>query len=166
MSTEQILERLMQEYGDCIFRMCCLYLKDYYLAEDAAQETFLKAMKSYGSFLHNSSEKTWLTRIAINTCKNIMRTKWFRFPTVNMERHQQTDFHNPVEETIEKESITKAILSLGKNDREIIILYYYQELSVKEISLITGKKENTVNQQLRRARERLKGFLKEEYYGI
>ena len=46
MPAEQILERLMREYGDSVFRMCYLYLKDYYLAEDATQETFIKAMKS------------------------------------------------------------------------------------------------------------------------
>lgn len=50
MPAEQILERLMREYGDSVFRMCYLYLKDYYLAEDATQETFIKAMKSYDSF--------------------------------------------------------------------------------------------------------------------
>ena len=44
MSTEQILERLMREYGDSVFRMCFLYLKDYHLA-DATQGTFMKAMK-------------------------------------------------------------------------------------------------------------------------
>ena len=45
MSTEQILERLMREYGDSVFRMCFLYLKDYHLVEDATQGTFMKAMK-------------------------------------------------------------------------------------------------------------------------
>ena len=67
MPTDQYLERLMQEYGDSIFRMCYLYLKDYHLAEDAVQETFIKAMKSYDSFAHKSIEKTWLILIAINT---------------------------------------------------------------------------------------------------
>ena len=46
MSTELILERLMREYGDSVFRMCFLYLKDYHLAEDATQGTFMKAMKN------------------------------------------------------------------------------------------------------------------------
>ena len=66
MSAEQVIERLIMEYGDAILRMCYLYLKDYHLAEDAAQETFIKAMKHYESFHQKSSEKTWLTRIAIN----------------------------------------------------------------------------------------------------
>lgn len=162
MSTEQILERLMREYGDSVFRMCFLYLKDYHLAEDATQETFIKAMRSYDSFLHNSKEKTWLIRIAINTCKNVMRTRWFRFPMIDIEEQQHLDTHNTIDELIEKDSISNAIMSLKRNDRELIILYYYQELSVKEISFIMNKKENAINQQLRRARKKLKDYLKEE----
>ena len=65
---------------------------------------------------------------------------------------------------IEKDTISKAIMSLNKSDRELIILYYYQDCQVKEISLITKKKENAINQRLRRARERLKDYLKEEQY--
>ena len=165
MPAEQILERLMREYGDSVFRMCYLYLKDYYLAEDATQETFIKAMKSYDSFLHNSKEKTWLIRIAINSCKNIMRTRWFRFPMLSIEEQQYLDICKSLEDVvIEKDTVSKAIMSLNKSDRELIILYYYQELSVKEISLITKKKENAINQRLRRARERLKDYLKEEQY--
>lgn len=58
MPADQNLERMMKEYGDAILRMCFLYLKDYQLAEDAVQETFIKAMKSYDAFEHRSSEKT------------------------------------------------------------------------------------------------------------
>lgn len=110
MPAEQILERLMREYGDSVFRMCYLYLKDYYLAEDATQETFIKAMKSYDSFLHNSNEKTWLIRIAINSCKNIMRTKWFRFPMMNVDDQQYIADDHSIEEVVKK---TLAILMLG-----------------------------------------------------
>lgn len=104
MPAEQILERLMREYGDSVFRMCYLYLKDYYLAEDATQETFIKAMKSYDSFLHNSNEKIWLIRIAINSCKNIMRTKWFRFPMMNVDDQQYIADDHSIEEVVKKDS--------------------------------------------------------------
>ena len=114
MPAEQILERLMREYGDSVFRMCYLYLKDYYLAEDATQETFIKAMKSYDSFLHNSNEKTWLIRIAINSCKNIMRTKWFRFPMMNVDDQQYIADDHSIEGAVKKTVVaTLAILMLG-----------------------------------------------------
>ena len=87
MPAEPFLERLMNEYGDTILRTCYLYLRDYQLAEDAVQETFIKAMNSYGSFKHQSSEKTWLIRIAINCCKNIMRNRWFQIRQNHFEYH-------------------------------------------------------------------------------
>ena len=77
--------------------MCFLYLKDYHLAEDAAQETFIKAMKHYDSFNRKSSEKTWLTRIAINCCKNIMRMNWFRLGRGQLEENIQTVATDPIE---------------------------------------------------------------------
>lgn len=84
---------------------------------------------------------------------------------LSIEEQQYLDICKSLEDVvIEKDTISKAIMSLNKSDRELIILYYYQELSVKEISLITKKKENAINQRLRRARERLKDYLKEEQY--
>lgn len=58
MSTEQILERLMREYGDSVFRMCFLYLKDYHLAEDATQGTFMKAMKKLKDYFELHIKKS------------------------------------------------------------------------------------------------------------
>mgnify|MGYP000154107337 CR=1 FL=1 len=97
MPAEQGMERLIIEYGDAVLRMCFLYLKDYHLAEDAAQETFIKAMKHYDSFNRKSSEKTWLTRIAINCCKNIMRMNWFRLGRGQLEENIQTVATDPIE---------------------------------------------------------------------
>ncbi len=64
------LERLMDWYGDEIKRFCTLQLKDSFQAEDAAQDTFVKAWKALDTFRNDSSEKTWLIRIAVNTCRD------------------------------------------------------------------------------------------------
>ena len=60
------LERIVNEYGDALLRMCFLYLKDHAMAEDAVQETFLRAFRHQDDFQGKSSVKTWITRIAIN----------------------------------------------------------------------------------------------------
>lgn len=161
---EEKIEQLLNDYGNAIFRMCFLYLKDYHLAEDAVQETFIKAMYAYDSFQHKSNEKTWLTQIAINSCKNIMRTKWFRLSRNELKDDIQTndDFLSKI---IEENSISKAIMQLRAGDRKMILLYYYQELSMKEIAEIIGKSENTVIQRVNRARSRLKKILLEVGYG-
>lgn len=164
MPVNQCLEKLMSDYGDTIFRMCFLYLRDYQLAEDATQETFIKAMTSYEKFEHRSSEKTWLTRIAINCCKNIMRTNWFQIIKNNIIESDGNVSDNLINDFIEKNSFSNAILKLDLGDRKLIILYYYQELSIKDIAVISATSENTVNQRLFRARKRLKKILMEDGY--
>ena len=74
----ETVERLMEEYGDGVLRQCLLMLGDRAQAEDAAQETFFRAWKSYGDFRGMSSEKTWLTAIAANVCRSLLRSPWTR----------------------------------------------------------------------------------------
>ena len=69
------LEAWMEQYGTELLRLCYLYIKDHQLAEDAVQDTFVKAYTKYDSFRGNSSIKTWLTAIAINVCRDIMRRR-------------------------------------------------------------------------------------------
>ena len=68
----------MRRYGDALVRMCCLYLNDASLAQDAAQDTFIKAWRNLGQFRGECDERTWLMRIAINTCRDYHRTAWLR----------------------------------------------------------------------------------------
>ena len=162
MPAEKLSNRLINEYGDTILRMCFLYLKDYHLAEDAAQETFIKAVRNYDSFEQKSSEKTWLIKIAVNCCKNIMRSRWFRFDFLNIDEYPNvTDSNCEINNMILKDTISDTIMKLNVLEREIIILHYYQELSIKEISSMLGKSENAVNQRLFRARKKLKSIMKE-----
>ncbi len=164
MQAEAFLERLMREYGDAILRMCCLYLKDYQLAEDAVQETFMKAMKSYEGFEHQSSEKTWLIRIAMNCCKNVMRNRWFQIRQNHLQEGGEGTEEDPVNALLERDSVSAAIMRLNGNDRQVLVLYYYQELSVREIAAVTGKTENAVMQRLNRARGKMKKKLEEIGY--
>ncbi|MCI8560595.1 MAG: RNA polymerase sigma factor [Dorea sp.] len=164
MPANKNLERLIDVYGDSLLRMCFLYLKDYHLAEDAVQETFIKVIKAYDTFEHKSSEKTWITRIAINTCKNIMRNHWFQTIKNNMDTNIPEICGNPIDDFCEKASVTGAILKLKADDRQAVVLYYYQEMSVKEIAKITGKTQSAVMQRLNRARKRLKKILMEDGY--
>lgn len=145
MPAEQGIERLITEYGDA---------------------TFIKAMKHYDSFNRKSSEKTWLTRIAINCCKNIMRMNWFRLGCGQLEENMQTVVTDPIENVLEKDGIARAIQSIEVQDKELIILYYYQELSMKEIAQVIGKSENVTIQRVNRARKKLKKILMEVGYGL
>lgn len=72
------LERLVLRYQQPLLRTCFLYLRDRALAEDAVQETFLKAYRSLASFRGECSEKTWLMKIAMNTCCDLRRAHRLR----------------------------------------------------------------------------------------
>ena len=98
MPADDLLERMIRDYGDALLRTCYLYLKDYHLAEDAVQETLIKAMKHYGGFRHHSDEKTWLTRIAINCCKNMIRKKWYRQEREELDGAASPDTEDAINE--------------------------------------------------------------------
>ena len=151
------IERMMREYGDTLLRMCIIYLKDRALAEDAVQETFIKVYQKYYTFNQISEEKTWIMRIAINVCKNYMRTSWFKrvktgldLETISKERIDQ----NFIERERQKQILSE-IAELERKYKEVILLYYYQEMSTKEIASILHIKEGTVRVRLQRPRQKL-----------
>ena len=166
MINDQVLEVLMNKYGDMVLRTCFLYLRDYHLAEDATQETFVKVFKSYEKFEHRSDEKTWIIKIAINCCKNIRRTHWFSVKKCSYDELSEKieEKNSSLPEKENKQILSNAIMQLNDKDREIIILYYYPEFSIEEIALVMDKKENSMCQQLRRARNKLKKILLQEGY--
>lgn len=151
---EELFKKLVTQYGNSILRMCYMYLKDYQLAEDVTQETFLQVWNKYETFENKSSEKTWITRIAINLCKNCMRASWFK--RISIEELPEIFENDSSEMILNKGTISLKIMKLPQKYREVILLYYYQELSVKEISAVLNQKETTILQRLKRARECLK----------
>ena len=72
---EQTLERLMTDYGDRVMRTCLLFLQDRPLAEDASQETFIRAWRALDQLREGDTEKAWLMKIAVNVCKSALRTR-------------------------------------------------------------------------------------------
>lgn len=155
---EAAIERMMDAYGSGILRLCCLYLKDYALAEDAAQETFVRAYRGLSGFRAQSSEKTWLTRIAVNVCKNLLRSPWRRLTDWKLTPEKLPD---PSCELMARDGdVLREVTRLPVKYREAILLYYYQELSLREIALLLNIPQATVSTRLSRARAMLKDRLK------
>lgn len=158
---EDYLTSLMDNYGNSVFRMCYAYLKDYQLAEDVAQETFIRVYQHYGEYHNQSSVKTWIIQIAINLCKNHMRTHWWkdRLQQVFLETEEAvTENYDSV---LNGQLILEEIGKLSPKYKEVILLYYYQEFKISEIAKILNVKESTIKARLVRAREKLKPNLRE-----
>lgn len=108
----QRLEGWIAVYGTGILRICYLYLRDAALAQDAMQDTFVKAWRKMDTFegRNGSSEKTWLTHIAINTCRDYRRSRWLRF--VDM-RQSIEELPLPVHQvTPEERELFQSVLAL------------------------------------------------------
>lgn len=158
---ETKMEQLIHDYGNNLLRLCTLYLKDRYLAEDALQEVYIRVWKKYSLFEGQSQEKTWMTRIAINVCKNYMRSPWHIKTEIQEISELIGKEVNEYQQIDNKIDLMKGILKLKEKYRVMILLYYYQELSVKEIAFVLNRKESTVLTHLKRAREQLKKYLTE-----
>ena len=162
MHQDQWLEDAMTQWEVPLLRTCYLLLRDSALAEDAVQETFLKAWRAYGAYRQEASEKTWLMRIAVNTCRDMTRSRWFcRVDrTVNMD-----DLPEPsVAFTEPDDTLARAVLSLPDNLRQVITLRYYQGMSVQEVADVLRVHRRTVHYRLDKAERILRDALEDWYH--
>ena len=164
MEAENIIEDLYHNHARNIQRLCYLYLGDAAASEDAMKETFLKAYEKYPLFRGNSDIKTWLTRIAINTCKDMQRRDAGKnvFPAAEVLENTQHATDVP-EKSIEKLLVSEAIHRLPRELREVVILFYYQELTTRTISTVLHIPRTTVEFRLKKARGELKKVIREDY---
>lgn len=143
---EMELQSMLEAYGNDVLRLCTLYLKDRHLAEDALQETFIKVWQKYHTYLGQANEKTWIKRSSVVQIEDIVKASQCQY------RH--------IEESVD---LLNAILTLKEKYRVVLLLYYYQEFTVKEIAEILDKKQSTVLSLMKRGREQLRQKLQTNY---
>lgn len=169
-------DELVLKHKDRLFNLCYRFLGDYQEANDSAQETFIKVYQSLKRFRFESTFSTWSYRIAVNTCKNKLKSLEYRYREKMVPLHNS---ENPGEGThsaeirgeddspmtqLEKKErlilIQKAIDSLPAKQKMIVLLRDVEELSYEEIATITGYRLGTVKSKLARARLELRKKLR------
>lgn len=161
MDRDRWLEQAMEQWEVPLLRTCYLLVKDVALAEDAVQDTFVKAWQAHDHFRGEGSEKSWLMRIAVNTCRDLRRGKWFR----HVDRQvRMEDLPEPAEPfQWEDDTVTRAILALPDGLRQVVTLRYYQGFTVQEAADILKLSRRTVHYRLKKAERLLKESLEEWY---
>jgi len=149
------IDRTIEEYSNTIYKVAFSYTKDKTISEDILQDVLIKFMTDSTSFHGEEHKKAWLIRVTINECKKFFRSIW------NRRRIPLEDlypFHDP-----EKHDVFYAVMDLPKKYRLIIHLYYYEDLSIREISNVLNMNENTIRSLLYRGRKMLKDIMEVEY---
>ena len=162
---EALLTAWVDRYSDSLLRMCFISLRDWALAEDALQETFIKAWRAMPQYEHSPirNERAWLSRIAVNVCRDLRRTRWMR----PVDAAQALEMLPPSQLAVEPEDRTLLldILAMPEKYRQVLILYHYQRLTMREVAQVLGADVSTVHARLKKAEGMLRRELTEEVDG-
>ena len=151
---EKRFEEMVDQYQNALLRMCYIQLRDRSLAEDAVQETFIKAYRNLSAFEGKAGEKTWLMRITINTCRDMNRSGWMRLMDRRYTPDMLPEAAVPFEES--EEELVLAVMQLPFKLREVILLYYYQGMNTMDIADSLGISQSSVSGRLKRARDKMR----------
>lgn len=147
---------LMRRHEDRIFALCFRMLHERADAFDATQETFISAFRKADRFRGDSAFSTWLYRIGINTCKDMLR-KRSRTPVPQEEEALplETDSHRFDEAVVDRMELIEALEKLPHLYREAVILHDLGGVPYEEIADVTGDPVGTIKSRISRGRRKL-----------
>ena len=155
--TEEKFIQAVKRNSQRLFVIAFSYLKNKHDAEDALQNAFLKLWKSKIEFDDDLGIDKWLTKVLVNDCKNFFNLSLRQNKSIEevydvstFDKYFNVDLYN-------------AVMSLNKKERLCVILFYYDDLTISDISKVTGIKESTVKSLLKRSRNKLKLMLGDEW---
>jgi len=151
----QSLEWLVNQYQRSLFAVVYSLCKNADDANDIVQETFIQYLTTDTDFYDETHIRAWLIRVAINKTKNLFRSGWNRKVVL-----KDLDQENVAVET-DGGYVFDKVMALPDNYRIVIHLFYYEEMSVREISEVLGITEGNVKMRLSRGRSMLKKLLED-----
>ena len=152
------VRRIFDEYGEMLYKICIVMLKNTYDAEDAVQDILIKYMVKKPAFDTTEYEKAWLIRVTMNLCKDRLRFK-MKHPQINIESLNTT-----YSDQSEERKVLEVLVNLPLKYKEVLLLYYFEEYKCNEISGILKISEAAVKKRLERGRNLLKKELEQNGY--
>jgi len=155
LETDDCIRNVIKLYSNMVYRLAFSQTRNKSNADDIYQEVFFRYIKKRPQFQTERHEKAWFIRVTINCCKKMWLSSWIKKIV-------------PLDETIvfefkEEINLHYELQKLPMKYRAVIHLFYYEDMSVEEISEMLNRKPSTVRTQLTRARYILKEILKEDY---
>lgn len=165
MNRDELLAQAMELYGDYLVRLIYTYVRNWQTAEDLTQEAFIRYYRSLSNFRQEASVKTYLYRIAINVTHDYLKS-WKHKKVIVSELFQRTLKTNETPEKIigeksEQQQLVEHIEQLPTKYKDVLVLFYFAEFSLQEVSEILNVPLNTVKTRVSRARKMLGQLLEE-----
>jgi RNA polymerase sigma-70 factor (ECF subfamily) len=154
----RLCDDVLTKYSKMVYRIAFSRTKNRADSDDILQDVFMRYIKCNTHFNNEEHRKSWLIKAAVNCSKNLLNSAWFRSTTA-LEDTALMPFN-------EQDSVYPAVMELPAKYRTVIHLYYYEDLSILDISKILNTKESTVKSRMHRARNLLKVKLKGEYEDV
>lgn len=154
---DQGVEEVFQAYGNMLYRIAFVMMKNAFDAEDVVQDTLIKYMEhleSGRSFETEEHRKAWLIRVNSNLCKNRLRF-YKNHPKISVE--QLSRYYEKEEDT----ALMDSLMLLPSKYREVLLLHYVEGYQGREIAGMLGLSESAVRKRLERGREKLRRILEE-----
>ena len=149
-------EGLYCRYYSSMVAIAYCVLREHSIAEDAAQQAFLRALRNLQSLRHKDKFASWLTRLCKNVAKDMITAKPGRIKTLEIPQLQFPDKTN--KDDIGQE-VRQALESISTSAKELVVLRYYDNLSYEKISGILGISEATIGRKLRKAKRNIAKYL-------
>lgn len=158
MTERSTIDEIISRYADMVYRIALNNVKTRHDADDVFQEVFLRCVKlkrKEQDFADEEHLKAWLIRVTVNCCKKFWSSGWKRHVVVGGEPEE-------VFQLSEENDIHEALTALPPKYRNVLHLFYFEDMAVKDIAGVLREKEPTVRMQLTRGRAMLRDKLKEE----
>lgn len=157
--SEDLFETKYKLYAQDLMNVCYGYTRDKYASEDLVQNVFIKFINCNKSFNDTSEEKFWLIRVAINECKNYLKSR--KRVVLNEEI---IEYISPkVDKSDDVYIISRIVKDLPEKYRSVIVLFYYDSLSINDISITLKISSDAVKKRLERARKMIKAMMEDGY---
>ena len=150
------IETLISQYGNMLFRLCLIMLKNESDAEDAIQETYIKYFQKAPLFDSKEHQKAWLIRVATNKCRDMLRFR-VRHPQIDDE-----DISKFIPDSSDS-GILEALTMVPEKFRLVLTLYYIEEYRIEDIATIIGRSSSAVKMRLQKGRKLLEDIYRKEY---
>jgi RNA polymerase sigma-70 factor, ECF subfamily len=165
LNKKEVLERWIDVYTQRLVRLAYTYVKDWQKAEDHVQEAFIRAFHSMDQLRNKDEPFPWLAKIVINECRSSFRKTWREVISEFLPERRQESSEEAYLRTVREEEVHNAVYDLPRHYSLPITLFYFEELSILEISQILNLNIGTVKSRLARGRQLLSKRMKEDGYG-